>query len=87
VASTSIESNNNQVRLFSFDYSDKIIVYLNGTTIFSGNNAFRSKGLQYQGHIDINANKLYLNLKKGNNTLDCVVIDKANGWGLIGKLE
>jgi len=87
VASTSIESNNNQVRLFSFDYSDKIIVYLNGTAIFSGNNAFRSKGLQYQGHIDINANKLYLNLKKGENTLHCVVIDKANGWGLIGKLK
>jgi hypothetical protein len=87
VASTSIESNNNQVKLFSFDYSDKIIVYLNGSAIFSGNNAFRSKGLQYQGHIDINANKLYLNLKKGSNILHCVVIDKANGWGLIGKLE
>jgi hypothetical protein len=87
VATTSIESNNNEVTLFSFDYSDKIIVYLNGKAIFKGNNAFRSKGIQYQGHIDMNANKLYLNLKKGKNTLHCVVIDKANGWGLIGKLE
>jgi hypothetical protein len=87
VASTSIESNNNQATSFSFDYSDKIMVYLNGKVIFKGNNAFRSKGIQYQGHIDINANKLYLNLKKGKNTLHCVVIDKANGWGLIGKLE
>lgn len=87
IASTIIESNNNQVKLFSFDYSDKIIVFLNGTPIFKGNNTFRSKGIQYQGHIDINANKLYLNLKKGENTLHCVVIDKANGWGIIGKLE
>jgi len=87
VASTIIESNNNQVKLFSFDYSDKIIVYLNGKAIFKGNNAFRSKGVQYQGHIDSNANKLYLNLKKGENILHCVVIDKANGWGLIAKLE
>lgn len=87
IASTIIESNNNQVKLFSFDYSDKIIVFLNGTPIFKGNNAFRSKGIQYQGHIDINANKLYLNLKNGENTLHCVVIDKANGWGIIGKLE
>lgn len=87
VASTSIESSNNQVKLFSFDYSDKIIVYLNGKAIFRGNNAFQSKGIQFQGHMDINANKLYLNLKKGKNTLHCVVIDKANGWGLIGKLE
>jgi hypothetical protein len=87
VASTSIESNNNEMKLFSFDYSDKIIVYLNGIAIFKGNNAFRSKGIQYQGHMDINANKLYLNLRKGKNILHCIVIDKANGWGLIGKLE
>ena len=87
VASTSIESSNDQVKLFSFDYSDKIIVFLNGTAIFRGNNAFQSKGIQFQGHMDINANKLYLNLKKGKNILHCVVIDKANGWGLIGKLE
>ncbi len=87
IALTIIESNSNQVKLFSFDYSDKIIVFLNGIPIFKGNNAFRSKGIQYQGHIDINANKLYLNLRKGKNTLHCVVIDKANGWGIIGKLE
>ena len=35
----------------------------------------------------MNANKLYLNLKKGKKTLHCVIIDKANGWGLIGKLK
>ncbi len=87
IVTTNIESSNHQIKLFSFDYSDKIIVYLNGTPVFKGNNAFRSKGIQYQGHIDINANKLYLNLRKGKNTLHCVVIDKANGWGIIGKLE
>tara|TARA_R110002095_G_scaffold50469_1_gene44261 strand:+ start:742 stop:1014 length:273 start_codon:yes stop_codon:yes gene_type:complete len=87
VASTIIETNSDQVQLFSFDYSDKIIVYLNGKPIFKGNNAFRSKGMQYQGHIDIDANTLFLHLKKGKNTLHCVVIDKANGWGLLGKLE
>jgi hypothetical protein len=87
VASTVIESNKNQVKSFSFDYSDKIMVYLNGKEIFKGNNAFRSKGKQYQGHLDINANTLFVNLKKGKNTLHCVVIDKAYGWGLLGKLE
>ncbi|WP_430409384.1 family 16 glycoside hydrolase [Kordia sp.] len=87
VASNSIVSTIDQVKIFSFDYSDKIIVYLNGKEIFKGNNAFRSKGMQYQGHLDIDANKLYLNLNKGENTFHCVVIDKANGWGLIGKLE
>ncbi|WP_437369945.1 family 16 glycoside hydrolase [Maribacter litoralis] len=87
ITQKNIHVDSDQIKLFSFDYSDKIIVYLNGSPIFKGNNAFRSKGLQYQGHIDINSNKLYLNLKKGKNTLHCVIIDKANGWGLIGKLD
>ncbi|MCK8524137.1 DUF1080 domain-containing protein [Aquimarina sp. D1M17] len=87
VAATNIHSDTASNKLFSFDYSDKIIVYLNGTPIFRGNNAFRQKGVQYTGHIDINTNTLYLPLKKGKNTLHCVVIDKANGWGLIGKIE
>jgi len=87
IASTTLYSNNRKTKLFSFDYSDKIIVYLNGKVVFKGNNAFRSKGIQYMGHIDINVNKLYLQFEKGVNKIHCVVIDKANGWGLIGKLE
>ncbi|WP_075341130.1 family 16 glycoside hydrolase [Tenacibaculum agarivorans] len=87
VATKIIHSKRKKTLLFSFDYSDKIIVYLNGKVIFKGNNAFRSKGIQYTGHIDINTNKLYLELEKGDNKIHCVVIDKANGWGLIGKLE
>lgn len=74
-------------KIFSFDYSDKIIVFLNGKKIFSGNNAFRSKGDQFMGHLDINSNQLVLQLNKGKNTLHCVVIDKANGWGIIGKVK
>jgi len=87
VASTTIAVDKDQNRFFLFDYSDKIVVYLNGEPIFYGNNAFRSKNNQFQGHLGLTANKLLLQLKKGFNTLHCVVIDKANGWGLIGKIE
>lgn len=87
IAFTTVYSENSGTKLFSFDYSDKIIVYLNGEVLFKGNNAFRTKGVQYMGHIDINTNKLFIPLKKGKNTIHCVVIDKANGWGLIAKLE
>ncbi|WP_298417760.1 family 16 glycoside hydrolase [uncultured Kordia sp.] len=87
VVKTSINSTKERIQRFSFDYSDKIIVYINGEAIFYGNNAFRSKGKQYQGHIDLNANTLFLKLKKGKNTIHCVIIDKANGWGIIGKLD
>lgn len=79
VAKTHIYANKNETRLFSFDYSDKIEVYFNGDLVFKGNNAFRTKGLQYAGHLNINTNTLSLPLKKGENTIHCVVIDKANG--------
>lgn len=87
IASIEIKADKEDKKLFSFDYSDKIIVYLNGQPIFFGNNAFRSKGIQFKGHLNINANRLHLNLNKGKNVLECVVIDRANGWGLMGKLE
>ncbi|GMN08378.1 hypothetical protein MTsPCn9_09970 [Croceitalea sp. MTPC9] len=87
VATTSINSKTNKTQIFSFDYSDKVLVFINGKLFFNGNNAFRQKGVQFMGHIDINTNKLYLPLKKGENKIHCVVIEKANGWGLIGKLE
>jgi hypothetical protein len=87
IASTTINADENETRLFSFDFSDKIIVYLNGKIYFEGNNSFRAKGVQYMGHLGMNTNKLYLPLKKGINTIHCVVIDKANGWGLMAKLE
>lgn len=86
VAKLEITTEKQETRKFSFDYSDKAIVYLNRKEIFQGNNAFRSKGIQHKGHLSIDANTLYLNLKEGHNVLHIVVIEKANGWGLIGKL-
>lgn len=87
IAATILYADKNETKVFSFDYSDKIIVYLNGEAVFRGNNAFRAKGIQYMGHINMEANKLYLPCKEGENKIHCVVIDKANGWGLIAKLE
>lgn len=87
VASTTVYASKEETRLFSFDYSDKIMVYLNGKLIFEGNNAFRAKGVQYMGHMDINTNTLYLSLNQGANKIHCVLIDQANGWGIMGKLE
>lgn len=87
IASKTITVDSEETKLFSFDYSDEILVYLNGKLLFKGNNSFRTKGVQYMGHMDINTNKLYLPLKKGTNKIHCVVIDKANGWGLMAKLD
>lgn len=87
VASYTLKSDVSSFKKFSFDFSDKILVFLNGKLLFEGNNAFRSKGEQFQGHLSVHGNTLNLPLKKGKNVIHCVVIDKANGWGLIGKLD
>ncbi|WP_394747007.1 family 16 glycoside hydrolase [Spongiimicrobium salis] len=87
VLQLNIRSDKNQLKKFFFDYSDKAIIFLNKTELFRGNNAFRSKGIQHKGHTDIEANTLTLTLKKGINVLHVMVIEKANGWGFLGKFE
>lgn len=42
---------------------------------------------QFQGHLGLTTNKILLKLKNWYNTLHCVIIVKAYGWGLIGKIE
>ena len=82
-----IESKKIQSKKLFFDFSDKIMLYLNGDQIFKGDNSFRSKGIGYQGHLAIDRNSVALPLKEGLNIIHVVVLEKANGWGLIGKFE
>ncbi len=81
------ESEQSKIRKFYFDYSDNIDVFFNGQLVFSGNNAFRYKGLTHRGDIKLEGNALYLNLKEGENEILCAITDKANGWAILGKLE
>ncbi|WP_299800283.1 family 16 glycoside hydrolase [uncultured Maribacter sp.] len=87
IARLLIESIKVQSKELFFDFSDKIMLYLNDEQIFEGDNSFRSKGIGYQGHLAIDRNSVELPLKKGLNIIHAVVLEKANGWGLIGKLE
>ncbi|WP_340064822.1 family 16 glycoside hydrolase [Ascidiimonas aurantiaca] len=87
IATITIDAETTSSKRFSFDYSDRIILYLNGKELFQGTNAFRAKGLQYAGHVAMHANTVTLSLQKGINVLQCIVFEKANGWGLMGKFE
>jgi hypothetical protein len=73
-------------RLF-FDYSDRCVVLLNGQELFRGNNAFRAKGIQYMGHLAMDTNSVLLPLNPGRNVLQIAVLERANGWGLMARLE
>jgi hypothetical protein len=68
-------------------YSDEAVVYLNGTPIFNGKNAwrFRDEG-SGAGLLDYN-DRVFLPLHKGANELIVAVTEYMGGWGLQCKLE
>lgn len=72
---------------FSFEFSNRCFIYLNGQLLFSGNNSFLLKGPLYRGDIDkeMKANTLFLPVKKGGNTILIAVASITNGWGFMAQ--
>lgn len=69
-----------------FGYSDAVTIFINGQPIFSGNRAYRSRNLTFGGWISFN-DKVYLDLKKGDNELLVVIAEHFGGWGFQGKIN
>ncbi|MEK6153947.1 hypothetical protein WIW50_11830 [Flavobacteriaceae bacterium 3-367] len=69
---------------FEFGYSDRVVVILNGTPMYSGNNRWRSRDYRYLGTVGL-FDAVYLNLKKGKNTLLLAVSEDFGGWLVTGK--
>jgi len=85
-AKITIESNKDQVRLFEFGYSDRVLVILNGNPVYRGNNGFRSRDYRYLGTIGL-FDSVYLNLKKGKNELLMAVSENFGGWLVTGRFK
>lgn len=79
-----ITSDIDQVKLFEFGYSDRVVAVLNGSPIYGGNNLWRSRDYRYLGTIGL-FDAIYLNLKKGKNQLLFAVSEDFGGWGIMGK--
>ncbi|NER13588.1 hypothetical protein GWK08_09080 [Leptobacterium flavescens] len=79
-----IQSDRNQIKLFEFGYSDRVVAILNGEAIYRGNNRWQSRDYRYLGTIGL-FDAVYLNLKKGNNTLLLAVSEDFGGWLVTGK--
>ncbi|MEQ9301610.1 MAG: hypothetical protein RIF33_23730 [Cyclobacteriaceae bacterium] len=84
-AKITIESDEDQVRLFQFGYSDRVVAILNGQPIYTGNNGYRSRDYRYLGTIGL-FDSIYLNLRRGQNTLVFAVSESFGGWLITGKL-
>ncbi|MBO6621350.1 MAG: hypothetical protein JJ892_02015 [Balneola sp.] len=79
-----IKSNKDQVKLFEFGYSDRVVAILNGTPIYKGNNGWRTRDYRYLGTVGL-FDSIYLNLKKGDNELLFAVSESFGGWGITGR--
>ncbi len=85
-AKIEIHSEKDQIKLFHFGYSDRVVAVLNGEAIYKGNNGWRTRDYRYLGTIGL-FDGIYLNLKKGKNTLLMAVSESFGGWLITGKFE
>jgi hypothetical protein len=81
-----ITSDRDQLKLLDFGYSDRVVVILNGKPIYRGNNKWRSRDYRYLGTVGL-FDAVYLNLKKGKNTLLMAVSEDFGGWLVTAKIK
>lgn len=81
-----INSDEDQTKLFEFGYSDRVVAILNGNPIYKGTNRWRTRDYRYLGTVGL-FDAVYLNLKKGKNTLLMAVSEDFGGWLITGKFS
>ncbi len=81
-----IQSDKDQLKLFEFGYSDRVVAILNGEPIYRGTNKWRSRDYRYLGTIGL-FDAIYLNLKEGKNELLMAVSEDFGGWLITGKFQ
>jgi hypothetical protein len=85
-ARTTIHSDRDEIRKMNFGYSDEIVVYLNSSPIYAGNNTIGFRQPEFLGLMDVSDDAVYLPLKRGDNELMLAVTEYCCGWGFIAKL-
>ena len=85
-ARTRFEDASGGRRALRLDYSDSVLVFLNGEAAFAGSSAFRSRHPSYLGLATGN-DVIYLDLLKGENELVIVTSELFGGWGFRAELE
>ena len=86
VARVIIHSDKEEIKRFSFGFSDEARVYYNDRLVFVGKDAYLSRDHQFSGLIGY-YDALYLPLKKGENEVWMVVTENFGGWGIQARLE
>ncbi len=81
-ARATIHSDKQEMKQYSFGYSDWIAIFLNGELLFTGNSAYQKRDPSFLGIIGLN-DVIYLPLKEGDNELVFTVAESFGGWGFM----
>jgi hypothetical protein len=81
-----INAQSDQQKLFEFGYSDRVVAILNGKRLYKGDNSYKSRDYRYLGTIGF-FDAIYLDLKKGDNTLLLAIAESFGGWGVTGRFN
>ena len=84
-ARVDINSDQDQLKLFEFGYSDRAVVILNGKPLYKGTNKWRTRDYRYLGTVGL-FDSVYLPLKKGENQLLLAVSEDFGGWLVTGRI-
>jgi hypothetical protein len=85
-ATTTIDSDRDQVKKLNLGYSDEVSVFLNGQILFRGRSAQAFRDSTFLGIVNVEDDAVYLPLKKGKNELTLAVSEIGGGWGFICRL-
>jgi len=81
-ARATVHSDVEQVREYTFGYSDAVVLFMNGQLMFSGVSTYQGRDPSFLGIIGYN-DAVYLPLKEGDNELLVAVNEAFGGWGLM----
>ena len=84
---TTVDARSRITKRFEFDFSNKIVIYLNGAPLFAGNNTWNAKKGMVWGSLGWGVRSVYLPLEKGENELLIALISESDGWGLMGRFD
>jgi hypothetical protein len=83
---TRIHSEDARTVPMDLGFSDRAVAYLNGTALFRGDDAYRSRDYRFLGSIGW-YDTVYLPLAEGNNDLVIAVSEDFGGWGIQARFD
>ena len=81
-----LDSEKDQVKRLEFGYSDIAQVFVNGKSIYLGNNTYMSRDYRYLGTIGF-FDSVFLELKEGENEIVLAVMEAFGGWGIKAQMD